>query len=164
MRTTSCTPSIISMSPGSGRFCPTTPSTVRETPVDRWTSMPRSTSRATTLLICSSPASSSITTTMLSVSILSGTRTAVRFAVHDSTLQPSPFVDDPLEQPHNRLGVERSLARDAPDVVEHLLLAFRLVHFHVLLLLQASNLARAARPLVQQTHQHFVHAIDIATQ
>src|SRR5690349_7520623 len=138
MRTTSCTPSIISISPGSGRFCPTTPSTVRETPVERWTSMPRSTSRATPLLICSSLA---------------------RFTVHDAAFEPSRFVDDPLEQPHDGVRVERPFARDAPDVIEHLLLTFGLIHFHVLLLLQTSNFARAARALVEQPHEHFVHAI-----
>ena len=54
IRTTSCTPSSSSISPASGRPCPTAPSTVRVTPVERCTSMPISTSRATTCSICAS--------------------------------------------------------------------------------------------------------------
>ncbi len=67
MRSTSCTPSSISISAVSGCPCPTAPSTVRVTPVDRCTSIPISTSRATTCSICASVARSSITTTMASV-------------------------------------------------------------------------------------------------
>src|SRR3954466_15888316 len=56
------------MSALSGRPCPTAPSTVRVTPVERCTSMPISTSRATTCSIWASVARSSITTTMTSIS------------------------------------------------------------------------------------------------
>ena len=49
-------------------------------------------------------------------------------------------------------------------VVEHVLLAIRLIDLDALLLLQPADLADAARALVEQPHEHFVHAIDVPPQ
>ena len=64
MRSTSCTPSSISISRGSTLPLPTTPSTVRDAPVERCTSMPSSTRWAMTFSTCASLARSFITTTI----------------------------------------------------------------------------------------------------
>src|SRR6185295_7076342 len=184
IRSTSWTPSSSSISALSGCPCPTAPSTVRVTPVDRCTSMPISTRRATTCSIWASVARSSITTTMASVSekgavplfhsLLRKRGTApfsarLRFrgfvlAVNQSPLQPPRLVDDPLEQPRDRVGAERAFGRDAADVREHLLLALGLIDLDPELLLDPADLAGDARALVQQAHEHFVDAVDVVAQ
>ena len=40
----------------------------------------------------------------------------------------------------------------------------RLIDLDVLLFLQPTDLADTSGPLVQQTHEHFVHTVDIASQ
>ena len=47
--------------------------------------------------------------------------------MNHAAFQASRFVDDPLEQPHDRIGIERSFAGHPSDVIEHLLLTIRLV-------------------------------------
>ncbi len=85
--------------------------------------MPISTSRATTCSICASVARSSITTTMASSSQLN----RFVFPVDQPPLEPPRLVDDPLEQPRDRVGAERPFRRDAAHVREHLLLALGLI-------------------------------------
>src|SRR5262249_10586364 len=74
------------------RGTPTAPSTVKFTPVDRWTSYPTSTRVSMTFWTCSSVAECSITMTMAS-------SFPFRFPVlvRGQPLQPSALVDDPLE-------------------------------------------------------------------
>ena len=55
-------------------------------------------------------------------------------------------------------------AADVAHVLQHVLLAVGLVDLDALLLLQPADLADAARALVQQPDEHFVHAIDVASQ
>ena len=52
---------------------------------------------------------------------------AVVLAVNHPPLEPPRFVDDPLEQPRDRVGAERAFRRDAAHVREHLLLALGLI-------------------------------------
>ena len=124
IRTTSCTPSSISISPASGCPCPTAPSTVRVTPVDRWTSMPISTRRATTLLDLRfgrplfhhdnhdvPPSERSQIDPAAADSSSASRSRRPSLAVHDPALEPARFVDDPLEQPGDRVGAERALGR-----------------------------------------------------
>src|SRR2546428_8667624 len=191
MRSTSCTPSISSISAASGVPRPTAPSTVRVTPVDRWTSIPISTRRATTCSICASLARSSITTTMASVAstpvgILYAVFDVIFFrmrrgptpgavarrvhasqrlkAVNHTPLEAARFVDDALEQARDRVGPERPLACDAAHVFDDLLLALGLIDFDAERLLQPPDLARAARALVEQPDEDLVHAIDVVPQ
>src|SRR5262249_37601267 len=178
MRSTSWTPSSISIRPGSGCPWPTAPSTVRVTPVDRCTSIPISTRRFTTCSICASLARSSMTTT-IAVSLQSVAARAgdwglvigqslipnpLSLAMNQAPFEAPRFVDDPFEQPRDRVRSERPFRRDAAHVREHLLLALRLIHLDPQLLLQLADLARDARALVQQPDQHFVHAIDVVAQ
>src|SRR5262245_37629759 len=170
MRSTSWTPSIISISPGSGWPCPTTPSTVRVTPVDRWTSMPISTRRATTCSTWASVARSCITTTIAlllefqnSDSRFQSDFTTSHFrlqtstfrlqirtlAVYDAAFEAARFVDDPFEQPADRLRPQRALARHVAHVLEDLLLALGLIDLDAELLFQLADFAGAARPLVE---------------
>src|SRR6185369_4843731 len=137
----------------------------RSTPVERCTSMPISTRRATTFSICSSVARSCMTTTMTSTaSAVCDTLPARLFPVHHAPLEPPRLIDDPLEQPRDRVGPERSLGGDAAHVRDHFFLAIRLIDVDAALLLDAADLARDARALVQQAHQHLVDAIDVSTQ
>ena len=73
MRTTSRTPGSTSISRGSIGLCgtPTAPSTVKSTPLERWTSYPTSTSDSMTFWTCSSLAACSITMTMCTLVSLS---------------------------------------------------------------------------------------------
>src|SRR3954471_7549466 len=136
IRRTSCTPSSSSISALSGRPCPTAPSTVRVTPVDRCTSIPISTRRATTDSIWASDARSSITTTMTIALQRQASRPALLVFVQNAPLQAARFVDNPFEQPRDRVRSQRPLGRDAAHVREHLLLALRLVHLGAELFLQ----------------------------
>src|SRR5207247_9804611 len=86
------------------------------------------------------------------------------FPVHHPALQPPRLVDNPFEQPRDRVGSERTLDRDAADVIEHLLLALRLIHPDAQLLLHSSDLARHTGAFVQEPHQDFVHPIDVAAK
>src|SRR5262252_977100 len=182
IRSTSCTPSSSSMSALSGCPCPTAPSTVRVTPVDRCTSMPISTSRATTCSICASLARSSITTTMACVSPFAGVKfcttvisfhrharrrallLVVKIPVDEPPLEAARFVDDALEQPRDRVGTERAFGCDAADVREHLLLAFGLIHLGADLLLEPADLTGHAGAFIQQADQHFIHPVDVVSQ
>src|SRR5262249_45345196 len=119
--------------------------------------MPISTRRATTFSICSSLARSCITTTIASTaSAVCDMLPPTLFAVDDGPLEAPRLVDDPLEQPRDRVRPERALGGHAANVREHLLLAIGLIDLDAELLLDAPDLARHARPLVQQPHQHFV--------
>src|SRR6478752_3094331 len=134
IRTTSWTPSIISMSAASGRPCPTAPRTVLVTPVDLWTSIPISTRRFTTCSIWLSVAPSCITTTMTCCSLFLQCRrhlaALVGFAVDHAPFQPARLVDDALEQPRDGVGPERPLGGNRAHVLQHLLLAIGLVDLH----------------------------------
>src|SRR3954454_4215661 len=145
------------MSAASGRPCPTAPRTVLETPVDLWTSIPISTRRFTTCSIWLSVAPSCMTTTMTCCSLFLLCRRhlagLVGFAVDHAPLQPPRLVDDALEQPRDGVGPERPLGGDRAHVLEHLLLAIGLVDLRPGFLLQAPDLADAARPLVQQADE-----------
>src|SRR5438067_4535742 len=205
IRSTSWTPSSISISPASGCPLPTAPSTVLVTPVDRWTSIPISTRRFTTCSICASLARSSITTTIAALPVWAlgvitnhpnpqspnpqspipnpqslipnpqsliprrrrrngGAVSVAVVAVNHAPLEPARLVDDAFEQPRDRVGPERPFRRDAAHVCEHLLLALGLIHLDAEILLDAADLARHARALVEQPHQHFVHAIDVVAE
>ena len=148
MRTTSCTPSSISISPGSGCPCPTAPSTVRVTPVERCTSIPISTSRATTCSICASVARSSITTTMASVpSTARGrhVRVAARPSSSPCTTRRSSRRASSMIRSNSRAiasGPSGPSTATLAHVLEHLLLAIRLIDLDALLLLQPADLAR----------------------
>src|SRR5262245_28131342 len=85
-------------------------------------------------------------------------------AVDEAALEAPRLVDDSFEQPGNRVRTERSFDGDAADVRQHLFLALRLIHFHAQLLLQLPDLARDARPLIEQPHEYLVDAIDIVAQ
>src|SRR5215467_5583267 len=89
---------------------------------------------------------------------------SVVFFLGDPSLEPPRLVDDSLEQPRDRIGAERPFRGDASHVVEHLLLAIRLVDLDAHLLLEAADFTRAPGPLVQQTHEYFVHAVDVLSQ
>src|SRR5262249_6781086 len=117
------------MIPASGRPEPTAPSTVRVTPVDRWTSIPISTRRATTFSICSSVARSCITTTIApAASTIRVMLLRPRIlTVHEAALEPPRLVDDPFEEPRDRVRSERPFIRDAAHVRERLFLALRLI-------------------------------------
>src|SRR5207237_9058696 len=109
---------------------------------------PISTRRATTFSICSSLARSSITTTIVPAASNTCVMLLVRlvrgrlFAVHRPPLEPARFVDDAFEQPRDRVGAKRSLARAAAHVREHLLLALGLVTLDPLGLFDAADLHR----------------------
>src|SRR5262245_34188148 len=175
IRSTSWTPSSISINPASGVPCPTAPSTVRVTPVDRCTSMPISTRRFTTSSICSSVARSCITTTILFSSCqlsalqlcrlqTSDFRLRFSVAVNHAALETPRFVDDAFEQPGDRVRPQRTLGRDPPHVRQHLLLALGLIHLHAELFLDAPDLARNAGALVEQPDEHLVDAVDVVAQ
>src|SRR5439155_3789553 len=185
IRTTSCTPSSTSMRPVSGCPCPTAPSTVLVTPVERCTSIPISINRATTCSIWASLARSSITTTMASVASPSGTfmitvhrlsallsvvlrvrarRLETVFVVNDPPLQPARLVDDAFEQPPDGFGPQGPFGGNATHVFEHQLLAVRLVHLEALQLFQSADFAHASCALVQKAHQHFVDSVDVVAQ
>src|SRR5690349_1927695 len=84
--------------------------------------------------------------------------------MNDASLEAPRFVDDPLEETRDRVGPERPFGRDTPHVRDHLLLALGLVHLDAEVFLEAPDLARHARALVEQPHQHFVHAVDVVAQ
>src|SRR4030095_10233934 len=126
MRSTSWTPSRMPINSGSILWAPTTPSTVRVTPDDRWTSIPSSIRRWMTESICASVARSFITTTM---TLLSDRRTEVftggtRFAFGSPCL-----VNDAFEDADDGVGGQRSgeLLRRPLYFLEHLLLWFALL-------------------------------------
>src|SRR5262249_42870867 len=140
---TSCTPSSISIRPASGCPCPTAPSTVRSTPVERCTSIPISIRRATTFSICSSVARSCMTTTIVPaaspvpVLMLLGPDV---LAVNQTPFEASRLVDDAFEQPRNGVRSERALGGDAAHVGQDLLLPLRLIDLDAELLLQLADL------------------------
>jgi hypothetical protein len=78
-------------------------------------------------------------------------------------LEPARFVDDPFEQPADRLRVQRA-AVGRHHVLEHLTLAGRLVDRHAELFLAAPQLERTAGPLVQQPHDFLIQRVDLAPQ
>src|SRR2546428_2112608 len=98
------------------------------------------------------------------VPVLSFRGLAADFAVHHSALETARFIDDTFEQPRDGIRAERPLHRDVPHVLEHLLLALGLIDLDALRLLQAADLARHARALVQQPDEDLVHAIDVVSQ
>ena len=77
---------------------------------------------------------------------------------------PPRLVDDSLEQPRDRIRAERPFCGDASHVVEHLLLAIRLVNLDAQFLLEAADFTRAPGPLVEQAHEYLVHAVDVLSQ
>src|SRR5919106_2548436 len=169
--TTSWTPSSISIRPGSGCPCPTAPSTVRSTPVDRCTSMPISTRRATTCAIWSSVARSCMTTTMVCfasnlprISRLPILRDRGDLAVDHAPFEPSGLIDDALEQPCDGVRPQRPFHCDVPHVLEHLLLALGLIQLDALFFFHPSDFARHARALVQEPDEHLVHPIDVVAK
>src|SRR5262245_46847131 len=100
----------------------------------------------------------------LPLSLSSFCRFAADFAVNHPPLEAARFVDDTFEQPRDGVRAERPLHRDVAHVLEHLLLALRLIDLDALLLLQAADLAGDAGALVEQTDQHFVDAVDVIAQ
>src|ERR671924_163162 len=131
------------MSPWSTLPVPTTPSTVRVAPDDRWTSMPNSTSRAITASICSSVARSFMTTTM-----------ALPLVGGDS-FRPPCFVDDAFENPDGRFRFERprQLRGGGPNELDHFLLALGIVDGHRGIVLETADLDRARDTDVQQANE-----------
>src|SRR5512145_2487 len=141
------------MSPGSGRFWPTTPSTVRVTPVDRWTSI------TTTMTVLRSRFQ--VPGSRFSV-LLAGFR--VFAFVNDAALEPARLVDDAFEEPPDGVGAERPFAGHLAHVLQHVLFAIGLIDVHALGLFQPSDFTHASCALVEQTDQHFVHPIDVSSQ
>jgi hypothetical protein len=84
--------------------------------------------------------------------------------VHDAAFHTSRFVDDPLEESADRIRPERALYGHVPDVIDDLFFAIGLINGYALCLLQAANLARHARALIQQADDHLVHTIDVSPQ
>ena len=162
MRSTSCTPSITSISAESTLCAPTTPSTVRLTPVDRCTSIPASTSDATTFSICASVARSSMTTTMAIRPLPVPCRGLPAAGYELCALDAPRLVDNPFEHPHDGVPFERAacLLAVGAHVVQHLLLPLGLIHLEPECLLQLPDFERAVRALVEQFDQPFVELID----
>src|SRR5262249_14132098 len=79
---------------------------------------------------------------------------SVVFFLGDPSLEPPRLVDDSLEQPRDRIGAERPFRGDASHVVEHLLLAIRLVNLDAQFLLEAADFTPAPAPPVHQTPPH----------
>jgi len=82
-------------------------------------------------------------------------------AVNHAALETSCFVDDAFEQAADGIGAERPLAGDLAHVLQDVFLPIRLIDLDSLRFLQPPDLADAARALVEETHQHLVHAIDV---
>ncbi len=82
----------------------------------------------------------------------------------DPPLEPPRLIDDSFEKPRDRVRAERALRGDASHVIEHLLLAIRLIDLDAQILLQAADFAGAPRPLVQQAHEHLIHPVDVLAQ
>src|SRR6185436_14709791 len=163
MRSTSCTPSRMPISSGSILCAPTTPSTVRVTPDERWTSIPSSMRRAITASICASVARSFMTTTM---SLLSNRRTEIFRVGTRLALGTARFVDDAFEDAHDGVARERTgeILRGLPHLLEHPLLAIRLVDGHAELVFQLADFHRARDADVQQAHQLVVDGVDAIPQ
>src|SRR5688572_16063090 len=171
MRSTSCTPSRISMSSFSTLCAPTTPSTVRVAPEDRCTSMPSSISLAMTESICASVARSFMTTTM---AVLRGTPQGAPYVALPQfiplrarlALGATRFIDDAFENPDDRFGGERTsqLRRRLADAAEHLRFAFRLIDRQARLVLQASHFNGTRHAHVEQPYQLLVDHVDAGPQ
>src|SRR5207249_11264155 len=86
------------------------------------------------------------------------------FAVNHPPFEAPRLVDDSFEQPPDRVGSERPLARDLPHVPEDVLLAIRLINLDAHFLFEPTNLADAPCSLVEQPDEHFVDAVDIRSQ
>ena len=97
--------------------------------------------------------------------VTSASPAIVRLAVHHAPLEAARLVDDALEQPGDRLGAERPFARRcrararapasrAPAGRPRCRASF----------FSRPISQRAARPLVQQAHEHLVHAVDVVPQ
>src|SRR6476646_1398492 len=114
-----------------------------------------------TFCICSSVAVDSITITMgfsISFSIGTGARLRLR-SVRGQPLQAPRFVDDALEHPLHRHGIEGPgiLAHDA---LQDPGLALRRRHGQPQPPLDAPDLDRAGGPAVEQAHQLAVDEVD----
>src|SRR5690606_29768674 len=81
-------------------------------------------------------------------------------------LQPARLVDDPLEQPRQRLRSERPADGRAvrAHVRQHLRLALRLIDLEPELLLDLADAQRTPRALVQQLHEALVELVNPAPQ
>ena len=139
--------------------------------------MPMSTRRATTCSICASVARSSITTTMTfpltSCHVVGLARTGLvcrsrpASSTSSCTTRRSSRRASSMIRSNSRAiasGPSGPSAAMLRTCAQHVLLAVRLVDLDALLLLQPADLADAARPLVQQPHQHFVDPIDVLPQ
>src|SRR5258705_4727326 len=76
------------------------------------------------------------------------------------------LVDDAFEDPDHCLRRQRAgeVVRRLPDLLEHFLLAVRLVDRHAKLVFQLADFDRAGDPHVQQPHQLVVNDVDAITQ
>src|SRR5260221_1023349 len=116
-----------------------------------------------TFCICSSVAAGSITLTMgspTSFSLAPGARPRLR-SLRGQPLQAPRFVDDTLEHPLHRHGIE------GPGIVAHHALqdpglALRRVHGQPQAPLDAADLDRTGGPAVEQAHQLAVDEVDAA--
>src|SRR4051812_26958105 len=163
IRSTSCTPSRISISSFSTLCAPTTPSTVRVAPDDRWTSIPNSMRRAMTESICASEARSFMTTTM---TLLSDSRIRHVSAIARHPLGASRFIDDALEDPHDRFGRQRARQRRRrrPDFGEHLRLALRLIDRKLRIVFEAADFQGTGDAHVEKPHQLIVNDVNPVSQ
>src|SRR3954467_9207886 len=161
MRSTSCTPSRISISSFSTLCAPTTPSTVRVAPEERCTSMPISMRRAMTVSICASVARSFITTTM---TLLSCFQILAAFARHP--LGATRLVDHAFENADDRFGGQRPRQRGGglPDLGQYLRFALRLINREAGLMLEATHFHRARNANVEESHELIVDHVDPAPQ
>jgi hypothetical protein len=88
----------------------------------------------------------------------------VYFVMHNAPFEAAGLVNDAFEEAGDRFRTERALDREAPNVVEHQLLALRLIYLNALFFLQTAHLTGDTRPLVEQPHEDLVDTVDVFSQ
>ncbi len=183
MRSTSCTPSSISIKPASGLFWPTTPRTVRVTPEQishhvhaefeqgarrqaRYRlARRRSSSRQPWLLYPPKPNPHLTSARPFHRPPPAASRLRARrvFAVHDAPFEPPGLVDDALEQPADGVRAKRPFGGDLAHVRQHV---FRCGDGprSVPCSSRRSRSQDAPRPLVQEPDKDLIHPIDVPPQ
>ena len=88
----------------------------------------------------------------------------LQLVVHHTALETARFVDDALEQTRHRLRPEWTLSGNAAHVRQHFFFALRLIYLESLFLFQAAYLTNTAGSFVQESDEHLVDPVDIASQ
>src|SRR5262249_55528940 len=94
-----------------------------------------------------------------SLAALAGSVSSLRLYFFSDPLEVPRLVDDAFEEPLDDLIVERPVV-ERLHVLQHFLLALRLVDRNAHLALQPADLERACRARVQQPHQRLVEQVD----